>query len=335
MVLENQMLKVVVLSGKGTDIYEFRDKSSDTDLLCKSRWGVTDPRTYIQDTPEPEAPFRDFYHGGWQELFPNAGNNCRYKGAELGFHGEVCKVPWEYRITETSPQRVSVKFLVRTVRTPFRLEKTLSLESDQPALRIEETVTNEGSEKMDFMWGHHPAFGPPFLSEDCQLFASATAVETGPPLPAEQILKPDTRFDSFPIIQREDGGDYDLSRTLPSTEGITNLTYLTELTGGWYCFVNNKTKLGFSLCWNHEVFRHIWLWQEFCGTPHYPWWGRAYIVGIEPHSSIPGLGLNRAIERGTQLTLEPDSSLSTTLIAALFEARGEPKGVDNDGCVTY
>ena len=42
------------------------------------------------------APFMDFYPGGWQELFPNAGNNCVYKGAELGFHGEICKVPWEF-----------------------------------------------------------------------------------------------------------------------------------------------------------------------------------------------------------------------------------------------
>ncbi len=31
-VLQNGHIRVVVLVGKGTDIYEFRDKSSDTDV---------------------------------------------------------------------------------------------------------------------------------------------------------------------------------------------------------------------------------------------------------------------------------------------------------------
>jgi len=71
-----------------------------------------------------------------------------------------------------------VKFWVRTVRCPFLVEKTLRLRSDRATLEIEETVTNEGAEPMDFMWGHHPAFGAPFLDEHCRLFAPATGVET-------------------------------------------------------------------------------------------------------------------------------------------------------------
>ena len=76
-------------------------------------------------------------------------------------------------------------------------------------------------------------------------------------------------------------------------------------------------------------------WQEFCGTPHYPWWGRGYVVGIEPHSSIPGLGLQKAIERGTQLTLPASGSLSSRLSASLVMAEEEPKGVTEEGQLVY
>lgn len=334
-VMENEHLRIVILVGKGTDIYEFRHKASDTDFLWKAPWGVRNPQTHVHDTPNPLASFMDFYFGGWQELFPNAGDNCIYKGAELGFHGEVCKVPWEYRIVEDSSQRVSVGFWVRTVRTPFLVEKTLTLETGKPVLFIEETVTNEGTEPMDFMWGHHPAFGAPFLCEHCRLFTPANAVETHPPEPARQILPPETRFDSFPMVKTIDGRDFDLSRLLPPTAQVTITTYLMDLKDGWYCFVNERTRLGFAMRWDVSVFRFLWFWEEICGTPHYPWWGRCYVVGIEPQSSVPGLGLIKAIERGTQLTLQPGGRLSTRLCATAFLAEGIPRGVNEEGQVIY
>ena len=331
--LENSHIRVVVLAGKGSDIYEFRHKPSGIDLLWKTPWGVTNPQTYVQDTPGTSPAFLDLYPGGWQELFPNAGGSCTYKGAALGFHGEVCKVPWEYRITERSSKRVSVKFSVRTVRTPFLLEKTLALEKDSPTLILEETVSNQGAEPMDFMWGHHPAFGAPFLSEHCRLFVPAKSVEVSHAIPG-QILTPEARFESFPVVKTADGRDFDLSRMRPPCESIASLTYLT-ITDGWYCLVNEQTRLGFALRWDVEVFRYVWLWEEFCGTRQYPWWGRGYVVGIEPQSSIPELGLREAIARGTQLCLQPGAKLSTRICASLFTAHGEPKGVDWDGRVRY
>ncbi len=36
--LENRHVRVVVLTGKGTDFLEFRHKSSGTDVLFKNRW---------------------------------------------------------------------------------------------------------------------------------------------------------------------------------------------------------------------------------------------------------------------------------------------------------
>ncbi len=333
--LENGAIRVLVLTGKGTDILEFRDKESGTDVLFKTPWGVKNPQTYVQDTPDPSAPFMDFYPGGWQELLPNAGSPCLYKGAELGFHGEVCKVPWESAVLENSAQRIAVKFWVRTVRSPFLLEKTLRVVAGTATLEIEEKITNEGAEPIDFMWGHHPAFGAPFLDEHCRLFTPACSVETAHALPARQRLNPETSFEAFPWVSTREGETFDLSRMWPPTARFSHLSYLVGLREGWYCLVNEKTRLGFGLRWDVALFRYLWLWQEFCGTPHYPWWGRGYVTGIEPHSSIPGLGLLKAIERGTELKLPAGGSLSARLVASLFRAQGNPKGVTEEGQITY
>lgn len=333
--LENDHIKVVVLPGKGTDICEFRHKPSDCDILWRAPWGVRNPATYVPDTSGSHAMFLDLYHGGWQELFPNAGASCNYKGAELGFHGELCKVPWEYQLLEDRENVVSAHFHVRTVRTPFRVEKTLRIEREKPTLFMEETVTNEGTESMDFMWGHHPVFGPPLLSEYSRLFLGARSVETAQAMGGRQVLIPETRFASFPLIKTAQGEDFDLSRMLTASARLSNLVYLSDLNDGWYCLVNEKTRLGFALRWDVSVFPYIWLVQEFGGTSDYPWWGRAYLVGIEPQSSVPAMGLEKAIARGTQLTLSARASLSTALSASLFLEQGQPAGVDPDGRVLY
>ncbi|MEW5976234.1 MAG: DUF4432 family protein [Acidobacteriota bacterium] len=333
--LENGHLRVVVLTGKGTDILEFCDKASGVDVLFKTPWGVKNPQNYVHDTPEALASFMDFYPGGWQELFPNAGSTCVYRGAELGFHGEICKVPWECEILENDARQVAVKCRVRTVRTPFLVEKTLRMKQGAAALEIEERITNEGAEPMEFMWGHHPAFGAPFLDEHCRLYTPATRVETAHALPACQKLQPEKRFDSFPVIQNNDGQEFDVSRMWPASAGFSHLSYLVGLADAWYCLVNQKTHLGFALKWDLSTFPYLWLWQEFGGTRGYPWWGCGYCTGIEPHSSIPGLGLQKAIERGTQKRLAVGESITTRLCASLFRAEGEPRSVNDEGHVSY
>src|SRR5664280_887828 len=76
-----------------------------------------------------EFVFNDGFEGGWQECLPNGGISVMYKGAQLPFHGELLALPWEVTIVEDRPEIVSVRFSVRTLRTPFLLEKVLTLRS--------------------------------------------------------------------------------------------------------------------------------------------------------------------------------------------------------------
>jgi hypothetical protein len=107
--------------------------------------------------PSERGAFLDYFTGGWQEILPNGGGPCTYRGAKLGQHGEVALLPWEADVVQDEEAGVAVRFIARTHRTPFRLERTLSLAGDGAAVRIDERLTYEGCEELAFMWGHHPA----------------------------------------------------------------------------------------------------------------------------------------------------------------------------------
>ena len=180
----------------------------------------------------PRSSFLDFYEGGWQELFPSIGDDCEYSGAPLGTHGEVCLLPWEYRIERDDPEEIGVRFRVRTVRTPYLLEKNLTLKSEDPTLYIEERVTNEGVENLQFMWGHHPAFGPLFLDESCQIEVPLPCSARTVPyeLGEHWVLPKDKEFD-WPKIKGLDDKIWDVSKVLPP-ESKTYFIVLPEQYAG-------------------------------------------------------------------------------------------------------
>src|SRR5262249_51823725 len=150
---------------KGADIVEFRYKPRDLDVLWHAPQPLLPPGQLVPTISSKIGSFLDHYSGGWQEIFPAGGSPTEYKGIEFGVHGEVCLLPWDVIVQEDSASRIAVKFAVETIRTPFRLERTLILRSGSPVVEIEESVTNLGEEELAFMWGHHPAFGPPFLEK--------------------------------------------------------------------------------------------------------------------------------------------------------------------------
>ncbi|MED1949747.1 hypothetical protein [Brevibacillus centrosporus] len=90
----------------------------------------------------------DAYQGGWQLMFPKVGNECHYKGALYGFHGEASMVPWKYQVEKTG-EKLRVRFCSHLTRSPFRLERVLQLESNKVTLTLEEKITNLGREAMD------------------------------------------------------------------------------------------------------------------------------------------------------------------------------------------
>ncbi len=328
--LENRFLRVTIAAGKGTDIIEFLYKLLDVDFMWRSYAGLRDRRNVQPSIANPNGSFIDLYAGGWQEMLPNAGTECKYKGAALGVHGEVCLLPWRYDIVENTPDEIAVRFGTRTLRTPFYVEKTLTLNAEQPVLRIDEIVRNEADEPMDFMWGHHPAFGWPFLDESCRIFLPPCRVLT-----PDEYLAPTSRLErgqktEWPLVKGRKGETVDLSRIAPPEARSHDLAFMDELQDSWYSVVNESRGVGFGLRWDRSTFPFLWFWQVYRGGMEYPWFGATYNVALEPVSSYPPT-LTEAIKANTQLVLPAGGERRTQLLALAFSDRTEVGGIGPDG----
>lgn len=328
--LENEVIRVGVLLDKGADIFQFIHKPTDTDFLWKSPQGIIDPKRFTATTAASSGAFLDTYHGGWQEIFPGGGPAV-YRGAELGLHGEVTHLSWDYRLLEDSPERIAVRLQVDCIRTPFRLERTMRLEKGTPTLFMEEKLTNLSPEPLEFMWGHHPSIGAPFLRKGVRLFIPAAKGEVHTPqFAASGILDPGSEF-NWPLAKA--GNDsVDLSRVPDQDAGFSELIYLKELSSGWYAVLDPERPLGIGFAWPKEVFPYLWFWFVYGRAPGYPWWDRVYCLALEPWTSIPN-SLTKALERGTQARIEGGESLVFPLITTVITNQTVVKHIDLDGTV--
>jgi len=312
--LENEKMRIVLLPGKGSDVIQFLYKPLDLDFMWASQPGLQ-PAGAVRSPSVGGKAFLDYYPGGWQEILPNFGDACEYKGAALALHDEVSLLPWQYSILENDPQCVSVQLEARCIRTPFRIRKTLTLRPGC-TLKIDEQVRNESEEFMDCTWGHHPAIGDPILDEHCRIIVPPCRVKT-----QEQYVSPNSRLEKgqdceWPLVRGINGEPIDLSRVPSRATHSHDMAYLYGLKQGWYVLFSDTHQLGFSMTWDSAVFKYLWFWQVYGGWHGYPWYGSSYNLGLEPCTSFPQ-SLAGAVAAGTQLRLAPNETIATHLEAAV------------------
>jgi hypothetical protein len=219
---------------------------------------------------------------------------------------------------------------VRLYRSPFLLRRTVTVERSRPAVLLEEAIENQGEEDLHFMWGHHPAFGGPFLDGGCRLYVPArNFLAHDVEISANSRIAP-SASGKWPVLSGKDGRPVDLSIVPPAGGRVTEFGYLSALDDGWYGLVNPALGFGVGLAWPKQVFPYVWFWQELRGSFGYPWYGSCYVMAVEPFNSIPGSGLVKAIEGGTAPVLGAGAKLDARLAAVFFDA-GEPQSISVEG----
>lgn len=333
--LSNRFINVTVLPEKGADIYALEDRQTGIDVLWKSPLGLR-PLGYGRLAPDSQTAWLEVYEGGWQEILPNGGDPCHYKGVELTFHGESTLMPWEYQIIEQSDERVVVDFSAQLYRTPLIITRRMTLNVDTPILHLHEEITNLAGETLEFMWGHHPAFGAPFISEHTRLHTSARTFSTDADYHSPHLPVSGGLTGMWPIVEGKNGQPVDLS-VIPGKDKKHDLYgYLTEFDGvAWYALTNPTLNLGVGCTWSSEVFRCLWLWQQMHAASGFPFYSRTYTMAVEPWSSYPGHGLQSVLNSTrNHLTLDSGESLQAELSISLFHMDGKMvERVEGDGQV--
>ncbi|MFV0504183.1 MAG: aldose 1-epimerase [Lachnospirales bacterium] len=311
LVMENQLLRLTLLLDRGTDIIELLYKPKDLDLMWRSPVPLHRKSDFISSTGNSLGNYLDHNSGGWQEILPNGGSECFYKGACLGMHGEISNIPWEYSILEDHASKITICFSITTLRSPFSLEKKITLKENDSAIYIEETLQNLAKEPMELMWGHHPTIGKPFLDESCKIFTNG---KNGFTLSTEdfktQRLAPNSKF-NWPIATGKKG-TIDLSKIPKECNNTADMIYLCNFPKKAEYYVHNKNmNISYGMNWNGEMFPYLWMWLVCNGAGGYPWYGRTYNLALEPWTSYSAKGLTGAIENKSALHLKEEEVIKT------------------------
>lgn len=312
--LENGLIGITVLVDKGADIYEFTHIPSGMDVLWKTPWGL---KLMTAHSDSSGVAWRDRYEGGWQLLLPSAGAACVHRGVEIPHHGEACVSSWEVVRAEGGAS-AELELRLSLSRLPLVIERRMALKDGQASLEITERVTNEGPDVVEYMWAHHPAIGAPFLGPGSILQTGAQTFVADDAFASEwSPVEPGSRHPWPNAVDHARGTEFDLSKMPAAGERRALLGYLTDFDAGWWSVTSPAHALGLRLEWTETLMPYAYLWQEFHASAAYPWWGRGYVLAVEPATSIPARGLAQAVASGTHRSLEPSQSDELTLIASL------------------
>jgi len=313
--IENDLIKVGILVGRGADIFEFRYKPKDVNFLLRLPGEIKNPQTQFAQQRDSFSQMEDYYYGGWQDCIPISAP-FTYKGAQYGQHGEVWGVPWKYSIMRDSDEEVSVKCWVQPMRTPLLIEKTITVKNDDPAIYIDSKVTNEANCSYDFIWGQHIAFGLPFLNEGGKITTNAKSMIAEPGMPEKRIFKPSVNYD-WPCAQSIENEEIDASVISPVDQGsYSDLAYLSGFDKkGYYHLTNSAENFGVGVEWDASLFKYLWYWHERYGMQGAPWWGKVYAFALEPWTAKWTGNPQKGIEDGLWESLEGGESLQTELKA--------------------
>lgn len=317
--LENEYLKIGILADRGSDIFEFKYKPLGLDFLLRLPNKLRNPTVDFSQMRNTSNQFEDYYYGGWQEVLPNS-QAFNYRGAMLGLHGEVSLIPWKFAIITNTDEEVAVKLWTRPLRIPLLIEKTLSLTRNEPNLIITEKLTNESSTHLDIMWGHHIAFGVGFLEDGISIETSAKEMQPEKSIESPRRFKAGKKY-NWPAAENI-SGDFDDASLIPAfdAEPYRELCYLSNFGDeAYYTIRNTEKKIGFKLCWDGNLFKYLWLWQERFATKDFPWWGNCHTVALEPWTSCYTNSPEDEIGRGEWLHLETGQVISTELKAMVIE----------------
>lgn len=301
--LENEWLSVVVLVGKGADVWELLYKPLGINLLLRTRNGLESLRGRDLRS-EPLEHYARPYLGGWQELLPN---RARFGDCEIGQdrEGESACVPWEYELLREKAGEIALRCRVSLTGSPLTAVKKFRLRAGEPELYIEEEIEGIGGEPVQFIWTHHPAFGAPLVEKSARI-ALPPGSRAFQALWADVAPNAAEHLASFEedvgAVTLYNGRSKDLREAEESkTDGedcYVALFGFSEATAG---IDNPLLGIGVRLTWDRETWPHLRYWSSNNDEK--------YTVALEPTNSRFS-NIDDSLRHGEALKIQPGEKRS-------------------------
>jgi galactose mutarotase-like enzyme len=248
--------------------------------------------------------FMDIFVGGWFPMFPSVGHAGSHGGSFALLHGEAARLPW----TVTDVTETSVAATLRTIRTPFAVERTLVLEGAEAICRTR--IRNVGREPAPFMWGEHPCFDRElFAGGRITLAASGCFTPTPADDPSNCVLTAGQRLE-WPVGERAAGGSLDVG-LIPDEPDGRHEHICTTLDSGVVEIGAPRARRVLRLRFDLAVYPYALVWQNY-RAPGGSCWGAIDTFTVEP-STNPGRDADDAFEAGAVRTLRPGDEAAAEL----------------------
>lgn len=280
-IMENSKIRTMFILDKGCEIVELNHKATDTDFVWRTPQGLENLKN-ARYLPANAQEATDTYTGGWFECFPNVGDACNYKGAFNPQYGEARFLSFEYTVVKNSAEEVSIKCFAKTIKTPYYIEKTFTIRSDDPTLYVEECIKNLCSEDLNYQWGHHPNFGENIIDEYCTIDVPAGNIQAHK-VPYGSIFEAGT-CGNWPFMDDVNGNQVNLSKLKSKDSNFVAIIDVQNLSDGYATIYNEKKKIGIKLSWDPDMYKHLVIWYAFGGDSGYPRYGDTYVLGLVFHN---------------------------------------------------
>jgi hypothetical protein len=311
LVLENEVLRLVVLPEAGAKVWQIRYKPLAADLLWNN--------PTLGPSRQPlNASYDDTWSGGWDELFPND-----EAGELLGFnlpdHGELWTGGWQAE-REEADGGTGLRLRFETPVSHFLVEKSVLLRPASAMLEVRYRLTNRGAERFPFLFKLHPAFA---VSAQHRIDFPAMTVQREPEFAGTLEGAPLTFAWSDAHL-----GDQviDLRQVPDERSGAVHFFYGTEMAAGWCGITNRANRLAAAVRFDPGVFSSCWLFATYGG------WRDLNVAVLEPATGYP-YKMQSMLDQGHARWLGSGESLETTVLCTVQEGLRSIGSVAEDGTI--
>ncbi|MGH9159125.1 MAG: DUF5107 domain-containing protein, partial [Vicinamibacteraceae bacterium] len=282
-VMENRFLRVTVLPEAGARIQSLFYKPLEIETLWQN------PHVLPRKTATGSG-YDDAWSGGWDDIFPND-EPAEVEDRRYPDHGELWTAEWQYEV-ERAENDVTLYLQTETSLSGCRIEKWVTLPSEEECLRIRYRVTNLRNSRLSYLWKLHAAMA---VSPGDRLEIPAETVRLEPhylgslegvPMEFEWPLAPGR------------GREIDLRCVPPPESKQLLFFYADRLRSGWCAVHRPESRLTIGLSFPKTLFSSCWLFASYGG------WRDTYVAVLEPATGYP-FRLEEAIQSGRCTELPP------------------------------
>lgn len=307
--LENRLLRVVILPEAGGKVWQITHKPLDANLLWNN------PRSNPARLPM-NARYDDVWSGGWDELFPND-EMGPIDGELYPDHGELWTGSWKAE-TFSGADFVAVRLSFTTPISAIEFEKTICLRRDSAVIRFDHIIRNAGNASFPFLWKLHPAMA---VTPQHRVDFPAMQVELEPAFPGS--LEGATSPFAWPHAKVA-GNAVDLRLIPDATERQLYFFYGSQMAAGWCALTNTANQLSCGLVFDQKVFPSCWLFASYGG------WRNHNVAVLEPCTGYP-LNFDAMRAAGRHRELAPGEVLNTQVLFTVQQGLQSVSHIEPDG----